>query len=546
MERNRVHGWPTRPPRSPRSRPTTAARGPAAPAPLVARPAGRRAHRRAAAGRRRRRPPRLRGRRARPARLRRGRRPRLRRRRRRRDRPGPDDRRRHRRRPARRSRPSRSRPPLFPGQFLKFVVAAPDNSRVLYVTAADLGMRRRRASGSCRAAGPRRCSSRSATTSGSPARSGARPAPATPAASPTSCAARSPPTRPAWSCGSSTATARGDRRVLVGTPDNGLGPDLFYGDRPDAAALPDRLRAPALRRRRRRRPARRRPRQRRGRPADRPARQPGRRRRPPRRPASPRRRPAAALLPQAVRPDRPALGQRPDADRQHRHPLVGLRADQHGDGLPLLRRRHRPRPPQPVRRRPGRPAPLGPGARPLRRRQDPRRRALERPGDLGRPGGGAGRRPAGRSSGLQGGPAGSHFLVVTGGGGNQAGNYKIVDSWDGSTYKTLADYINPKKGYLLKWLVVFEGTPPARAAPDAGPREPGRRRLHQPGRRRRLQRAAAGALPVTDAAGRGGRGQGRDRASARRRRDDRGRGAAHDHRRRCARASRRRASGSAS
>ena len=70
--------------------------------------------------------------------------------------------------------------------------------------------------------------------------------------------------------------------------------------------------------------------------------------------------------------------------------------------------------------------------------------------------------------GLQGGPAGSHFLVVTGGSGDQASNYKIVDSWDGSTYKTLADYINPKKGYVLKWLVVFEGTPPV-CVPDGGP-----------------------------------------------------------------------------
>ena len=62
------------------------------------------------------------------------------RRRRRRDRRRHDDRRRHRRRPARRSPTIQEPAATFPGQFLKFVVAAPDNSRVLYVTAADLGM----------------------------------------------------------------------------------------------------------------------------------------------------------------------------------------------------------------------------------------------------------------------------------------------------------------------------------------------------------------------------------------------------------------------
>ena len=45
------------------------------------------------------------------------------------------------------------------------------------------------------------------------------------------------------------------------------------------------------------------------------------------------------------------------------------------------------------------------------------------------------------------------------GAGDQAANYKVTDSWDGSTYKTLADYINPKKGYVLRWLVVFQGQP---------------------------------------------------------------------------------------
>ena len=74
--------------------------------------------------------------------------------------------------------------------------------------------------------------------------------------------------------------------------------------------------------------------------------------------------------------------------------------------------------------------------------------------------------------GLQGGPAGSHFLVVTAGSGDQASNYRITDSWDGSTYKTLEEYINPRKGYLLKWLVLFEGSPPP-CVPDPGAPDPG-------------------------------------------------------------------------
>jgi hypothetical protein len=74
--------------------------------------------------------------------------------------------------------------------------------------------------------------------------------------------------------------------------------------------------------------------------------------------------------------------------------------------------------------------------------------------------------------GLQGGPAGSHYVVVDAGAGAEAANYRVVDSWDGSTYKTLADFINPRRGYVLKWLVVFEGTPPTctpqTGAPDGG------------------------------------------------------------------------------
>ena len=42
--------------------------------------------------------------------------------------------------------------------------------------------------------------------------------------------------------------------------------------------------------------------------------------------------------------------------------------------------------------------------------------------------------------GMLGGMAGSHFVVVTAGGGGVAGNYHITDPWDASTYKTLGSY----------------------------------------------------------------------------------------------------------
>jgi hypothetical protein len=74
--------------------------------------------------------------------------------------------------------------------------------------------------------------------------------------------------------------------------------------------------------------------------------------------------------------------------------------------------------------------------------------------------------------GLQGGPAGSHFVVVTAGSGDQAASYHIVDSWDGSTYKTLADYTNPRHGYRLRWLIVFDGVPPRCRPPTPGPTGP--------------------------------------------------------------------------
>ena len=176
----------------------------------------------------------------------------------------------------------------------------------------------------------------------------------------------------------------GDRRVLVGTPGNGFGPDLFYGDRPVAAALHGRLPAAALQRRRRRRPACRRPRQRRGPAADRPARPPPptadaaavARPPPPPTPASP-----AAVKPFAQTD--PRWGDDLMRTEGTRHPLVGLRADQHGDGLQLLRRRHRPRPPQQCAGDQADELHWDPVRAALRRRQDPRRRpagAARRPG----------------------------------------------------------------------------------------------------------------------------------------------------------------------
>ncbi len=58
--------------------------------------------------------------------------------------------------------------------------------------------------------------------------------------------------------------------------------------------------------------------------------------------------------------------------------------------------------------------------------------------------------------GLLGGPTGSHYLVVTGGGGSQsADNYSVADPWDGSTYKSLGYFLNI--GYKLNSLVAFSG-----------------------------------------------------------------------------------------
>ena len=502
--------------------------------PLVARAAGRCRHRRPAAGRRRRRPARLRGRHARPARLRPGEAPSppppptSRSARARRPSPSPT-------RPARRSPTIQEPAALFPGQFLKFVVVAPDGSRVLYVTAAALGMADAKLWVVPRG-GPKALLKPLGDDFW--------------VARPVWCQARpGDPGRIAYVMSGPVGAdltglelwiingdGTGDRRVLVGTPDNGFGPDLFYGDRrrrcaswPAAQRLrygddaDDRTSSTST-------PAR-------STTPIAPARPPG----PDADPgAGAPRRAASRACAQAVRPDRPALGQRPDADRQHRHPLVGLRADQHGDGLQLLRRRHRPRPAQQVRRRPGRPAPLGPGARPLRRRQDPGRRPLERPGHAG---------PTWRrrwpavsrsSSACRAGRPARTSWSSPAAAATRPATTRSSTVGTASTYKTLADYINPKKGYILKWLVVFEGTPPPvhpRHRPAAWPASPSPARTTAASTTRRSRSptrhgAAGAAVEAKDETG-------QTLANG----ATIGRGAAHGHRRRWARASRRRASG---
>jgi hypothetical protein len=57
--------------------------------------------------------------------------------------------------------------------------------------------------------------------------------------------------------------------------------------------------------------------------------------------------------------------------------------------------------------------------------------------------------------GLLGGQTGIHFVLVTGGTGSIAGNYRVVDPWDGSTYRTLDYYL--QGGYKLRWLIAYEG-----------------------------------------------------------------------------------------
>src|SRR6266446_706737 len=57
--------------------------------------------------------------------------------------------------------------------------------------------------------------------------------------------------------------------------------------------------------------------------------------------------------------------------------------------------------------------------------------------------------------GMVGGLTGSHFVVVTSGGGGLAQNYRITDPWDATTYKTLESYMNV--GYNPRWIISYSG-----------------------------------------------------------------------------------------
>jgi hypothetical protein len=50
---------------------------------------------------------------------------------------------------------------------------------------------------------------------------------------------------------------------------------------------------------------------------------------------------------------------------------------------------------------------------------------------------------------------GSHFVVVTSGGGGLAQNYHITDPWDATTSKTLGSYI--AAGYVPTWIISYSG-----------------------------------------------------------------------------------------
>ena len=67
------------------------------------------------------------------------------------------------------------------------------------------------------------------------------------------------------------------------------------------------------------------------------------------------------------------------------------------------------------------------------------------------------------------GVTGSHFVVVTRGGGGEADSYAITDPWDGSTTKTLGSYTNV--GYNPRWIVSFDGPGKncGRLVPSSGP-----------------------------------------------------------------------------
>jgi Peptidase_C39 like family/WD40-like Beta Propeller Repeat len=53
------------------------------------------------------------------------------------------------------------------------------------------------------------------------------------------------------------------------------------------------------------------------------------------------------------------------------------------------------------------------------------------------------------------GQTGSHFVVVTSGGGGLAQSYHITDPWDATTFKTLGSYIDT--GYNPTWIISYSG-----------------------------------------------------------------------------------------
>jgi hypothetical protein len=56
--------------------------------------------------------------------------------------------------------------------------------------------------------------------------------------------------------------------------------------------------------------------------------------------------------------------------------------------------------------------------------------------------------------GLLGKPTGTHFVIVTGGQDQKADTYTVIDPWDGSTYKTLQNFLD--WGYGLRWMIDFQ------------------------------------------------------------------------------------------
>jgi sugar lactone lactonase YvrE len=364
---------------------------------------------------------------------------------------------------------------LFPGHFLKFVVVAPDGARVLYVTAASLGMTDADLWVAPRA-GPKQLLKSLGDDFWVARPAWCQPQPGTPGRIAYVMKGPVGPDQTGLELWVINGDGTGDRRVLVGTPANGFGPDLFYGREPVLL----RFMAGCSR----------------------------------------------LKYSNADGDDRHVV----DLDSGEVRPAVGL------PGQPNLPPLATPAPavavaPPPAPPKPARPCLLKPFAQTdprwandLMQTENTRIRSWgcaltstamifnyygvdTDPGRLNqcaadqadllywdpvRQRCAAGKVTATRWSGsatwadlekaladgrpaivgLQGGPAGSHFLVVTAGAGDQAANYKVTDSWDGSTYKTLADYINPKKGYLLKWLIVFEGAPPP-CTPETPPPDSG-------------------------------------------------------------------------